>query len=324
MASWLVQRLLQAMLVVGVMTVIVFIGLHAIGNPIDILISPEADEAERLNLIRTFGFDQPLWRQYVAFIENVLKGDLGRSFVYNIPALQLIAQRMSATLELAFAALLIAVAVGMPLGLIAGLWPDTLLSRVIMIGSIVGFSLPTFWVGLMLIMLFSVHLGWLPSSGRGPTVSVLGTDWSFMTLEGLRHLVLPALNLALFKMSLVLRLTRAGVREVLPMLFVKFAHAKGLPRRRIVGVHVMGNILIPIVTVVALELGSTIAFSVVTENIFAWPGMGKLIVDSILVLDRPVIVAYLMMTVVMFVTINLIAEVVYRLLDPRVSLTGER
>ncbi len=320
MALWLVRRLLQAVFVVWAMTLIVFAGLHLMGNPVDVLISPEADQAERLRMIAQLGLDQPLWRQYFSFLSNALQGDLGKSFVYNLPAIDLILQRMPATLELAMAALLLAVVIGIPLGLFAGLYPNSSASRIIMTGSILGFSLPTFWVGLMMIMVFSVQMGWLPSSGRGATVHFLGGNWSFLTWDGLQHLMLPALNLALFKISLVLRLTRAGVREVLMMDYVKFARAKGLSRNRVIGVHVMKNIMIPILTVIGLEFGSTIAFSVVTESVFAYPGMGKLIIDSINVMDRPVIVAYLIVIVVVFVTINLIVDIMYTLLDPRLRL----
>ena len=173
-------------------------------------------------------------------------------------------------------------------------------------------------------MAFSVSLGWLPASGRGETVTVFGLEWSWLTLDGWRHLLLPALNLALFKISLVIRLTRAGVREILPQDFIKFARAKGLSPWRVIGVHVLRNILIPLVTVLGLELGSTIAFAVVTESIFSWPGAGKLILDSINTLDRPVIVAYLIVVVCMFVLLNLLVDIAYRLLDPRVRLQGDQ
>jgi peptide/nickel transport system permease protein len=323
MTTWLIRRLIQAMFVVLAMSVIVFIGVHVIGNPVDILISPEADQAERARIIAALGLDQPLWRQYLLFVKDALHGDLGRSFVFNEPALRLIAQRMPATLELAVTAVLMSMLFGIPLGLYAGLYPDGAVARTIMAGSILGFSLPTFWVGLMLIMVFAVQLGWLPSTGRGATAELFGIQWSFLTLDGLRHLLLPALNLSLFNISLVLRLVRAGVRETLPMDFVKFARAKGLTPARVIFVHVLKNIMIPVVTVVGLELGSTIAFAVVTESVFAWPGMGKLIIDSINVLDRPVIVAYLMMIVLLFVTINLVVDLLYTLLDPRVRLEAK-
>jgi peptide/nickel transport system permease protein len=323
MTTWLIRRLIQALFVVLAMSVIVFIGVHVIGNPVDILISPEADQAERARIIASLGLDQPLWKQYLLFVTDALHGDLGRSFVFNEPALRLIAQRMPATLELAVTAVLMSMVFGIPLGLYAGLYPDGVVARTIMAGSILGFSLPTFWVGLMLIMVFAVQLGWLPSTGRGATAGLFGIQWSFLTLDGLRHLLLPALNLSLFNISLVLRLVRAGVRETLPMDFVKFARAKGLTPSRVIFVHVLKNIMIPVVTVVGLELGSTIAFAVVTESVFAWPGMGKLIIDSINVLDRPVIVAYLMMIVLLFVTINLVVDLLYTMLDPRVRLEAK-
>lgn len=316
--AWLLRRLGQAVVVVLVMTVIVFAGLHAIGNPADILIPPDATQAERERVAAAFGLDRPLWEQYARFLAAAARGDLGRSYVYNEPALRLIAGRLPATLELAVAAVLLSVVVGLPLGLYAGLRPRRVLARLIGAGAVLGFSLPTFWVGLMLIMVFAVLLGWLPSGGRGATASLLGVPVSFLTADGLRHLILPAFNLALFNIALVLRLVRAGVRETLPLDFVRYARAKGLSPGRVVVAHVLRMVLIPVVTVVGLELGSTIAFSVVTESIFAWPGMGKLIVDSITVLDRPVIVAYLMLAGVLFVGINLAVDVAAGLLDPRV------
>ena len=269
MTMWLVRRLAQALLVVVVMSLIVFIGLHAIGNPADILIGEDMNQQERLQAIARLGLDQPLWRQYLSFVDGVMHGQLGKSFVYQEDAVRLILQRLPATMELAFSALFLAVVIGVPLGLYAGLKPEHPLAKALMAGSIVGFSLPAFWVALMLIMVFSVQLGVLPASGRGETREFLGVQWSWLTLDGLQHLVLPAFNLALFKISLVLRLTRAGVREVLPQDFVKFARAKGLSPSRVLLVHVLRNTLIPLVTVLGLELGSTIAYAVVTETIFA-------------------------------------------------------
>ncbi|MDO5680961.1 MAG: ABC transporter permease [Pelistega sp.] len=320
MTAWLFKRVLQAILIVLLMSVIVFVGLHAIGNPIDILIGPDADQRDRAALIAQLGLDQPIWQQYLRFLYSAIQGDLGKSFVFNQPALDLVLQRLPATIELAFGALFIAIILGVPLGLLAGLSPNSFLSRAIMTGSILGFSLPTFWIGLVLIMMFSVTLGWLPSSGRGETVEVFGMQWSFLTANGLYHLILPAFNLALFKVSLVIRLTSAGVAEVLPQDYIKFARAKGLSSTRIVVVHVLRNIMIPLTTVLGLELGSTIAGAVVTESIFSWPGAGKLILDSINGLDRPVILAYLIIIVCVFVTINLLVDIAYRLLDPRVRL----
>ena len=320
MLIFLTRRVLQSVLVLLVMSLLVFLGVYAIGNPVDILISPDANQAERLKIIKAFGLDQPLWRQYLLFLQNAAAGNLGRSFAFATPALGLILERFPATMELAVSAMLASVLLGIPLGLLAGLRPHGLIGKTIMTVSILGFSLPTFWVGLMLIMVFAVKLGWLPAGGRGETVSVLGVPLSFLTVDGLRHLLLPALNLALFNIALVIRLTRAGAMEALQQDYVRFARAKGLRNSRIIGVHVLKNILIPIVTVVALQFGSLIAFAIVTETVFAWPGMGKLIIDSIRVLDRPVIVAYLMLIVTLFIVINLAVDLLYSLLDPRVRL----
>ncbi len=314
---------MQSGLVVVAMSLIVFFGVHVIGDPVHMFVNPEADQAEIERVIRDLGLDRPVHEQYGYFVLGALEGDLGRSFVFGEPALKLIIQRMPATLELAFVALLMAVVIGIPLGLYAGLQPEAWTSKTIMAGSILGFSLPTFWVGIMMIMVFAVMLGWLPSTGRGTTVEIFGLDVSFLTLDGLRHLFLPALNLALLKISLVIRLTRAGTREAVHQDYIKFARAKGLSSRRIVFVHLLRNILIPVVTVLGLEFGSLIAFSVVTETVFAWPGMGKLLIESIQQLDRPVIVAYLMMIVFLFVVINLIVDVLYSVLDPRVRLQDQ-
>ena len=302
------------------MSLIVFLGVYAIGNPIDLLVNPQADEIERARATAALGLDKPLYVQYLTFLGGAVTGDLGRSFVFGIPALELILSKMPATLELAFFAMVLAVFAGIPLGLVAGLKPDSVVGRSIMAFSIVGFSLPTFWVGLVLIMLFAVQLGWLPSNGRGDTALLFGVPLSFLTADGLSHLLLPALNLALFKLSLLIRLTRAQVREAVLQDYVKFARAKGLSPARVIGVHILKNIMIPIVTVIGLEFGSVIAFAIVTESIFAWPGTGKLLIDSINQLDRPVIVAYLMVIVTLFIAINFVVDMVYSLLDPRVRL----
>ena len=323
MVTTLIRRIIQAGFVILAMTIIVFLGVNVIGNPVDILINPDLNQAERLRVIESLGLDRPLWQQYLSFLHGLTEGNFGNSFVYSKPALDVILERLPATLELALCAMVIAIVVGLPLGLYAGLYPNRVSSRVIMTGSILGFSLPTFWVGLMLILLFAVQLGWLPSNGRGETAMLFGVRWSFLTWDGLSHLLLPALNLALFKTSLILRLTRAGVQEVIMQDYVKFARAKGLRENRIILVHILKNLMIPVVTIIGLEFGSLIAFSVVTESIFGWPGMGKLIIDSINLLDRPVIVAYLMMMVVLFVSLNFIIDVCYTLLDPRVRLDGK-
>jgi peptide/nickel transport system permease protein len=320
MLAFAIRRLGQSLFVLVVMSFLVFLGVYAIGNPIELLVNPQADEIERARATVALGLDKPILEQYWNFLAKAASGDLGRSFVFNVPAVELILQKLPATLELAFVAMVLAIALGIPLGLVAGLRPHSFIGRSIMAGSILGFSLPTFWVGLVLIMVFSVQLGWLPPNGRGETVMLLGVPVSFLTLDGLAHLAMPALNLALFKLSLLIRLTRAGTREAVLQDYVKFARAKGLGPGRVVGVHVLKNILIPIVTVIGLELGSVIAFAIVTESIFAWPGTGKLLIDSINLLDRPVIVAYLLVIVTLFIAINFVVDILYSMLDPRVRL----
>ena len=324
MLVYIIRRVFQSALVLFLMSLLVFVGVFAIGNPIDILISAQADQKDIEAATAALGLDKPLWTQYWVFLKGVAAGDLGRSFAFNIPAIQLIFERMPATFELALVAMVMAVGLGIPLGLLAGLKPNSWDGKLIMTGSILGFSLPTFWVGLLLIMVFAVQLGWLPSNGRGPTTNLFGIPVSFLSVEGLQHLLLPALNLALYKLSLIIRLTRAGTQEALLQDYVKFARAKGLSSARVVGVHVLKNIMIPIVTVIGLEFGSVIAFAIVTESIFAWPGMGKLIIDAIAVLDRPVIVAYLLVIVTIFIVINLVVDLVYSLLDPRVRLSESK
>ncbi|MBP8930182.1 MAG: ABC transporter permease [Paracoccus sp.] len=318
MTVFLFRRLLQSVFVLLLTSVIVFAGVYAIGDPLEILLPSDATAAERAQVARDLNLDAPLPMQYLTFLGSALSGDLGRSFVYNRPALDVIFERLPATLELTFTALILSLLIGLPLGLWAGTRPRTLVDETVMTGSILGFSLPNFWQGMMLVMIFAVWLGWLPSTGRGETGEILGIRTSFATWDGIRHLILPAINLALAQIALVIRLTRTGVQETMPLDFVKFARARGLSERRILMVHVFKNILIPIVTVLGVEFGSLIAFAVVTETIFAWPGVGKLIIDSINALDRPIIVAYILVIVTMFIVINLIVDLLYSALDPRI------
>ena len=318
MTVFLFRRLLQSVFVLLLTSVIVFAGVYAIGDPLEILLPSDATAAERAQVARDLNLDAPLPMQYLTFLGSALSGDLGRSFVYNRPALDVIFERLPATLELTFTALILSLLIGLPLGLWAGTRPRTLVDETVMTGSILGFSLPNFWQGMMLVMIFAVWLGWLPSTGRGETGEILGIRTSFATWDGIRHLILPAINLALAQIALVIWLTRTGVQETMPLDFVKFARARGLSERRILMVHVFKNILIPIVTVLGVEFGSLIAFAVVTETIFAWPGVGKLIIDSINALDRPIIVAYILVIVTMFIVINLIVDLLYSALDPRI------
>lgn len=317
MLGYLIHRVLQAFIVMAVISLLVFVGVYAVGNPIDVLISPDATQQIREQAIHAYGLDQPLWKQYADFVGRLVEGDFGRSFVYNMPVLELIGSRLPATIELALTAVVGATLLGVPLGMYAGYRPDGFIAKAIMIVSVFGFSVPTFWIGLVLIFTFAVTLGWLPAGGRGETVTILGVDWSVLTFDGLTHLLLPAFNLSLFKFAIMVRLARAGTRETMLSDTVKFARAAGESEATILRRHVLRLIAIPIVAVFGLELGSTLAFAVVTETIFSWPGVGKLIIDSISVLDRPVMVAYLMLVAFFFILINLAVDLSYALLDPR-------
>lgn len=318
MLGFVIQRFLQAVVVMAAMSVIVFVGVYAIGNPVDIVIPPDATQDIREEAIRRLGLDRPLWEQYWIFVSNAVQGDFGRSFVYNIPVLQLIGSRLPATLELVLISVISATVLGVTLGIYAGYRPDSRISKTIMALSVLGFSVPSFWVGLILILTFAVSLGWLPAGGRGETVELFSIRWSFLTFDGLAHIALPAVNLALFKLAMMIRLARAGTREIMLTDTIKFARAAGLSEATILRRHLLKMISIPIVTVFGLELGSTLAFAVVTETIFSWPGVGKLIIDSIAVLDRPVMVAYLILTAALFVTINFTVDLVFALIDPRI------
>ena len=324
MLGFVIRRLLQSVVVLFIMSLIVFSMINLVGDPVDMLVNPESlpDEIERVR--RDFGLDQPVHIQYWKFLTGAFSGDLGNSFIFGRPALALIAERFPATIELATCALFIAVIVGLPLGIYAGLNPNGLGARMIMGGSVLGISIPTFWLGLMMIIVFSVLLGWLPVAGRGDTAVFLGIESSIFTVDGLRHIIMPAINLSLFKISMVIRLTRAGVEEVMALDFIKFARARGLSSQRIIRSHLLPNILIPIITVLAIEFGTLIAFATVTESIFAWPGVGKLVIDAIVNLDRPIVVAYLLFVVTLFLVLNLIVDILYAALDPRVRLQGGR
>lgn len=324
MTAYVLQRLIQSVLVLLAVSVVVFFAVYGIGDPIELLVSPQVSEAERQALIRRLGLDLPVWQQYLTFMANALRGDLGRSFVHGVPALQLILARLPATFELVLLAMTLALAAGIPLGLMAGLHPDSRRARIVMAGTVLGFSLPSFWKGMMLILLFAVLLGWLPTAGRGETVSVLGIQTSLLTFDGLQHIALPALNLAIPNLALIVRLVAAGTTETMTQDYVKYARAKGVRPRRIVNRHVLRNILIPVVTVVGVEFGSLVAFSTITETVFAWPGMGKLLIDSVYQLDRPVVVAYVLLATLLFVSVNFLVDVLYAALDPRVKLAGEQ
>lgn len=320
MFGYLIKRILQSIIVLFVVSFLVFVVMYHTGDPVEMLLPPEATQKQVEDLRHHLGLDRPFHVQYFTFLGNALKGNLGKSFTFNKPALGLIVERIPATMELAVTAMFLAVIMGIPMGMYAAVRPDSWLAKTIMSGSLLGISLPVFWLGIILVLIFSVLLGWLPSSGRGETVIVAGIRTGLLSVSGLRHLVLPALTIAIFQLALIIRLVRAGMMEVMLQDFVKFLKAKGLSERRVIFIHSLKNIMIPVVTIIGLQLGNIIAFAIVTESIFAWPGMGKLVIDSIHGLDRPVVLAYLLVVALMFVLINFMVDVVYTFLDPRIRL----
>lgn len=320
MAIFILRRLVQSVLVLLAVSIVVFFAVYTVGDPIELLVSPDVSQEQRAALIARLGLDKPIWEQYLIFLWRALHGDLGTSFVHGIPAVTLILQRFPATFELVVIAIVLTTVFGLTLGLIAGLYRDDWVGKSIMNTSILGFSLPNFWQGMVLILLFSVWLGWLPASGRGPTTEILGWRLSIFSLDGWRHLALPAVNLAIANIALVLRMTASGVHEAQNQDYVRFARAKGVKPGRIVRRHILRNILIPVVTVIGMEFGTLIAYSTITETVFSWPGMGKLLIDSVYQLDRPVVVAYVMLVTLLFVIINLVVDILYAVLDPRVQL----
>lgn len=320
MFSFLAGRVASAVFALAVVATLVFLALHFVGDPVYVLAPPDAS-AEDLDRIRSaLNLDKSLPVQFWSFVSGIASGDLGVSFVYKRPVVDLIFERLPATLELAVCALAIALVVGIPLGMYAGSFPDTVPGRAIMGFSLVGVSLPSFWIGVLLVLFFGVWAGLLPTGTRGDTVEFAGMRFSLFTWDGLRHLILPALNLALFKVALVIRLTRAGVREILPLDYIRFARAKGVTTGRLYSLHVLKNLMIPLVTILGIEFGNLIAYATVTETIFSWPGVGKLLIDSIYMVDRPVITAYALVMVGLFLSLNLMVDLAYGLLDPRVRI----
>ncbi|QNB07935.1 ABC transporter permease [Herbaspirillum frisingense] len=317
MFEMMVKRALQSVLVIFVMSILAFVGINLVGDPIHLLVAPDASLDEIKRASHALGLDLPVYQQYLRFLTNALRGDMGNSFVFNRSAIGLIFERMPATFELAIMALLLSAVVGIPLGMWSGLRPGSRLHKFAMAFSIFGVTVPVFWLGLILILVFSVNLGWLPSGGRGETTSLLGIQVSFLSWDGIKFIILPACTLALHNVALVMRMTEAGTREVAVQEYVKFARAKGVGPLRLMARHILPNVMIPIVTVMGIEFGHLIAFSLITETIFAWPGMGKLIIDSVLQLDRPVVVAYLMVVLLLYVVINFAVDMLYLVLDPR-------
>jgi peptide/nickel transport system permease protein len=318
MVSAIIGRLSQAFLLLLVMSEIGFIGIHSVGNPVFNLVNAETATPEDIRRATVaLGLDQPVWHQYFRFIGNVLTGNFGTSYIYHLPAFQLVMGKLPATLELAIVAMMIAAPAGVLLGLLAGRRKDKPVDRTILRLSVIALSIPSFWLSMMLILIGAILTGWFPSGGRGPTGAFLGTEWSILTLDGLRQLTLPALALALPNIALIARLTRSGTIEVETQDFTRFCQAKGLSPRRILFRHTLPNISVPIVTIIGMQFGGMLAFAVVVESIFNWPGVGKLLIDSIQLLDRPVVMATLTFISIAFVALNALVDLFYVVLDPR-------
>jgi len=306
--------------VLFVVSILVFMLTNFIGDPVDMLV-PENATVEQVESARArLGLDKPLPVQYGIFLKDVLHGNFGKSYTYGKPAMGLIMERMPATLELVAIAALLVLIIAIPLGVYAGAYPKRRSSKIIMSGSILGISLPSFWVGMMMIYIFAVMLRALPASGRGNTVNVLGVNLSVFAPGGLRFIILPAVTLALTNVATTLRLTRSGIMENMRQDYIKFARAKGVSSRSLLFGHALKNALIPVITIFGMDLGNMIAFTTITETIFAWPGMGKLLIDAINKSDRPIIVAYLMTAACMFVVLNFVVDLLYTLVDPRIEL----
>ena len=320
MFAFIVSRLLQAIPVLLVVGFIAFAMFKFVGDPVVIMLGTEYTEASKAALIKQLGLDQPFFVQYFDFMLNAGQGRFGVSYRLARPVMELIRERLPATLELAATAAVLALAVGVPMGVYTGIRRNAFTSRLFMIFSLVGVSLPTFLIGILLILVFSVWLGVLPSFGRGDVVQLGFWSTGFLTTSGLRALVLPAITLGLFQMTLIMRLVRAEMLEVLRSDYVKFARARGLSRRAINFGHALKNTLVPVITIVGLQIGGIIAFSIVTETVFQWPGMGLLFVQSVQVADIPVMAAYLMLISVLFVLINLVVDLLYYAVDPRLRM----
>ena len=314
MIRYLANRFIHAAVVLLAVSIAVFFVMYKAGDPVELLLPPDASQIQVEEMREHLGLNAPFMVQYSTFLKNAIKGDVGKSFIYGQPALNVVLERLPATLELATFAMILAVALGIPLGVIASIRPDSFPSKTIMFFSLAGISVPTFWMGMILVLIFSVTWGVLPSSGRAD----LPYFTSFLSLDGIKHLLLPGITLCLFQLALILRLTKSGMMEVLLQDYIKLARAKGLPQYMVIFPHALKNTLIPVVTIIGIQFGELIAFTIVTETIFAWPGTGKLIIDSIQNLDRPVVVAYLMIVALIFVIINFAVDIVYTFIDPRV------
>ncbi len=317
MIAFIVQRLLQSVLVMLAVGLIAFGLFRYVGDPINNLVGQETSLADREALRERLGLNDPFLVQYGRFLAHAARGDFGYSYTYRRPVAKLIAERLPATLELSFVAALLALLIGIPMGVYTALRPRGMLAQLFMGFSLVGVSLPTFLIGILLILLFGVILRWLPTFGRGEVVAIGWWTTGFLTLSGLKALIMPSITLALFQMTLIMRLVRSEMLEVLRTDYIRFARARGLRDRTIHFGHALKNTLVPVMTITGLQLGSIIAFAIITESVFQWPGMGLLFVQAINEVDIPVMAAYLILIAFFFVLINLVVDLLYYLVDPR-------
>ncbi|MCD7058807.1 ABC transporter permease [Pelagibacterium xiamenense] len=322
MLAFILRRLGQSVLVMLVVALIAFIMFRYVGDPIASMVGQEASSADREALRQQLGLNDPFYEQFFRFITNALQGQFGISYRLQQPVTELILSRLPATIELAFTSALLALVFGVGFGVFAALRPKTISTAAIMTGSLIGVSLPTFLIGIALIYVFAVELQWLPSFGRGQTVQIGWWRTGLLTESGLRSLILPAITLSLFQMTLIMRLVRAEMLEVLRTDYIKFAKARGLSSRAINFGHALKNTLVPVITITGLQLGSVIAFAIITETVFQWPGVGSLFINSVAVVDVPVMAAYLMFIAFVFVVINLTVDILYYVVDPRLRVSG--
>ena len=323
MLAFAIRRLVQSVGVILAVALISFAMFRFVGDPINQMVGQDTTPAERAALRQSLGLDDPVVVQFARFVDHAAHFDFGISYQFKQPVSKLIAQRMPATLELSFLSAIFAVIVGVPMGVYTGLYPSSWLSRGFLATSLLGVSLPTFLIGILLIFVFSVDLGWLPSFGRGHVVTVWG-DWTtgLLTLSGLRSLILPTITLGVFQMTLIMRLVRGEMLEVLRTDYIKFARARGLTRRAINFGHALKSTLVPVITITGLQLGSIVAFSIITETVFQWPGMGLLFLQAVQQVDIPIMAAYLMLVAVIFTLVNFIVDILYFAVDPRIRVKG--
>lgn len=320
MLAFILKRLAQSVLVMAVVSAISFSLFNFVGDPVNNMVGQDATREQRVQIRIDLGLDDPILVQYTRFMGNALQGDFGLSYRIKRPVDELIFERLPATIELVFVSAIIALVVGISLGVYTGIRRNSWISRTVLSTSLVGVSLPTFIIGIALIYLFAVILRWLPSSGRGGVVDLGWWKTSFLTVDGWRAIILPAITLSLFQLTLILRLVRAEMMEVMGTDYIKFARARGLAERSINFVHALRNTLVPVITIIGLNIGGLIAFSVITETVFQWPGTGLMFIQAVDFVDVPIMAAYLVFVALLFVIINLVVDILYFVVDPRIRL----